>query len=234
MKVIAPGADTSIDRMAASSLVVDFFRTLRPEGDVVPVVLKRLRHTALAAALLSTAAFSSAAAEGTQPGGSLRLATAAALQGVVGDRSGLTFDLDTIDAASKAHMALLDRASQGRSGASLAWSSGSDRTSGRTVLASISRIAPGKSFDDGKDRTGAECAALISAASFDSRAPHPMVSATLIFCRSAGGTWELVDAGANLVTLQELHKKLDAALARPGISPAKAEATMPVAANLSL
>ncbi len=211
------------DRGAASALVASFFRHLRPVDDALPRVLRRLRIAALAIGLLSTTAFSTSSVADAGPGDGLRLATAAALQAVTGERDGMTFDLDALDAASRAHMALLETVSSGRTGAARAWTGDDGRTSGKTLLASVSRIGQGKSFEDGKDRSGAECAALISAASFSGRGP--MVSATLVFCRASGERWELVDAGSNVSTLQELHKKLADALARPDLPRASAEAT---------
>lgn len=221
MEAAGPKRARSGDQGDASALVASFFRHLRPADDVLPRVLRRLRVAAFAIGLLSTAAFSASSAADAPPVDGLRLATAAVLQAVTGERDGLTFDLDAIDAASRAHMALLETVSSGRTGAVRAWTGDEGRTSGKTLLASVSRIGQGKSFEDGKDRSGAECAALISAASFSGRGP--MVSATLVFCRAAGEGWELVDAGSNVATLQELHKKLADALARPDIPRVRAE-----------
>lgn len=212
--------------MQARDFVIGFFRALAPsvaEGYRQPRVIRQLRQSAYAAAILAASATLSPAASfagGASPDAALRLATAAAIQGAISTRDFPEIGLDALDAMSKAHMALLKIAESGRSGATRAWSDSEGKVSGKTALASISRIATGAAFDDGIDRSGAECVALVTAMNLGQDARHPggMASATTLYCRQGEGAWNLVEAGSTIGTLQELRKRLASALVPPGVA----------------
>ncbi len=183
----------------ARTCVVRFFQTLKPENgplNELPPVLAKLRTAALAAGLLGALGAHPGPAHAGDPASQLRLrvVAAAAMQGLVADRSGLLLDLELAEAAGRAQAALLDKGP----GSSSGWASRDRAIEAKTGYVASARmpvVTWRKEFRESAvpdARPGEECAVLVTAfTGFPGGKPADIAT---LFCRGREG-WRLVDMG---------------------------------------
>lgn len=187
----------------ARNCVIRFFQTLRPDtahdpAARLPPVLSRLRVTALAVGLIAGISGASALAEDSSPERGLRAVSAAAIQGILGDRTGMLLDSETAEAAGRSQVGLLAHGP----GKTASWGSRDRSIKGTTGIVSVAFIPEGVGFPDLGIGGGGECALLVTGVSSNpgllrrtGTPPATSIDIATLFCRSQDGGWKLVQMG---------------------------------------